>query len=157
MSGKSSGLLIYTLLKRIARNIKAHDLAVLSSFPSALLYNPKDIDNANFDVDVVYGKILVRVEHLQNMFFIERLLLRYSYPDEGDLLVVSYDMVTTTLGIWIHKDKFAGIRRDFEWLVSLSSSHSKALLTVTRSWRMLHQAAGSSAWNFSNRHFPGRI
>ncbi|CAG9940068.1 unnamed protein product [Clonostachys rosea f. rosea IK726] len=111
-------------------NIKAHDLAVLSSFPSALLYNPKDIDNANFDVDVVYGKILVRVEHLQNMFFIERLLLRYSYPDEGDLLVVSYDMVTTTLGIWIHKDKFAGIRRDFEWLVMAYAAPGGGILCM---------------------------
>ncbi|CAH0052418.1 unnamed protein product [Clonostachys solani] len=111
-------------------DIKARDLAVLSSFPSGLLYSPKDIDNANFDVDIFYGKILIRVEHLQNMFFIERLLLRYNYPDGGELLVVSYDMVTTILGIWIHKDKFTSIRRDFEWLVMAYAAPGGGILCM---------------------------
>ncbi|VUC23556.1 unnamed protein product, partial [Clonostachys rosea] len=111
-------------------NIKAQSLSVLSSFPVALLYNPRDIDYLNFDVEVVYGKMLIQMEHLQNLFFIERLLLRCDYPDEGELLVVSYDMVTITLAIWIDKDKFTPILRDFEWLVMAYAAPGGGILCM---------------------------
>lgn len=55
---------------------------------------------------------------MQNLFFVERLLLRLGHIDENRLLPISFEMVTLTLLFWTHQDRFSGMRRDFEWLVS---------------------------------------
>lgn len=72
----------------------------------------------NITIETVYSRTLVQIEQLQNIFFIERLLLRRGHPDSGELLRISYEMVTLTLTFWLHKDRFIGVRADFEWLVS---------------------------------------
>ena len=77
------------------------------------------MDDPNCDVGEVYVRILVRLEHLQNLFFAERLSLRLGHVDENRLLVISFEMVSLTLLFWTHQDRFSGVRRDFEWLVSL--------------------------------------
>lgn len=91
----------------------------MATFPSALHYDPRCLDDVEIDVRVVFARLLLRLEHLQNLFFIERLLLRLGNLDEGDLLVVSFEMLSLTLLFWTHKDTFSSIRRDLEWLVSL--------------------------------------
>lgn len=60
---------------------------------------------------------------------IERLLLRNGASNEGDLLVTSFDLVTSTLVFWTHKDKFAPMRRNFDWLVSIVASLNLTSLT----------------------------
>lgn len=65
--------------------------------------------------------MLIRLEHFQNLFFVERLLLRRGHPDKWDLLLNSFEMVTMTLNFWMHKDRFVNVRTDFEWLVCISS------------------------------------
>jgi hypothetical protein len=52
------------------------------------------------------------------MFLLERLLLLNGSLDEGNLLLFSFEMLTLTLALWTHKDRFAEMRRNFEWLVS---------------------------------------
>lgn len=47
-------------------------------------------------------------------------MLRFGGRDDGQLLVTSFEMVSLTLTIWTHQDRFAAIRRDFEWLVGIS-------------------------------------
>lgn len=93
----------------------------MASFPPALHYDSRHLDDNEIDVGVLFARLLLRLEHLQNLFFVERLLLRLGKRDEGDLLVVSFEMVSLTLIFWTHKDTFATIRRDLEWLVSLLS------------------------------------
>lgn len=87
-------------------------------FPRNLIHRPDELDDPNCNVENVYVRILVRLEHLQNLFFAERLSLRLGHVDENRLLVISFEMVCLTLLFWTHQDRFAGVRRDFEWLVS---------------------------------------
>ncbi|KAL7619730.1 hypothetical protein AAE478_010272 [Parahypoxylon ruwenzoriense] len=51
------------------------------------------------------------------MFFVERLLLRYGHEDNGDLLTISFDLVSLTLTTWTHMDRLTPMRNDCEWLV----------------------------------------
>jgi hypothetical protein len=94
----------------------------MSTFPKSIQYSPGDLDEPDTDVDVLYARLLTQLKHLQNMFFVERLMLRMGKVNEGDLLITSFEMVSLTLIFWTHKDMFAGIRRDFEWLVCMRHS-----------------------------------
>ncbi|RYP53083.1 hypothetical protein DL768_001860 [Monosporascus sp. mg162] len=97
--------------------IKARQVKTLSEIPSCLIYRPGDLADPNLDVAVLYNRLMIELENLQNMFFIERLLIRHGREDTGDLLAVSFDMVSLTLPFWTHLDRLAGMRADCEWLV----------------------------------------
>ncbi|KAK3936095.1 zinc finger transcription factor YRR1 [Diplogelasinospora grovesii] len=107
---------------------------VIARFPPVLSYNENtikelltqphsvgDTNNTNMGDDAaaaLYAKLLVRLEHLQNVFFIERLLAKHG-PGRGgvELLRTSVEMVTLTLVFWTHKDRLYAMHGDFEWLV----------------------------------------
>lgn len=99
------------------RDINARGKAIFSEFPQGLVYRPENLGDPSVDIETMYARLLVQLEHLQNVFFAERLMLRYGQVDEGDLLLTSFEMVSLTLIFWTHKDRLAGVRGDFEWLV----------------------------------------
>lgn len=147
------------------RNLKQQELDVFAELPSCLVYDPadptdlplprteirsyaKDLSDPPVETNVVSLKIFIRLTHLQNMFLLERLLLQYGCPDEGDVLLVSYEMITLTLMFWMHKDRFRDIRRDMEWLVSfLPCSPLERSDTLCSSWPLRCQAVAFSALN----------
>lgn len=102
--------------------MKNRQIALLSEFPRSLIYDPEDINDSSINTDTLYLKTLIYIDHLQNIFLAERLLLLHGHPDSGDLIMTSFQMVITTLNFWIHKDRFSelSMRRNFDWLVSLS-------------------------------------
>ncbi|KAF4957513.1 hypothetical protein FSARC_11281 [Fusarium sarcochroum] len=127
--GSGSNATVETL-----RHLKQRELDVIAQLPKSLIYDSDDPsnqplprhDNHIYDRDlsdppvetnVVSIRIFSRLSHLQNMFLLERLLLQYGCLDEGDVLVVSFEMITLTLLFWTHKDRFRDMRRDFEWLL----------------------------------------
>jgi hypothetical protein len=69
------------------------------------------------NLTVLFARILLQLEQLQNIFLIERLLLKHGDMNKSSLLPVSYRLVELTLLFWTHKDRFAPFRNDFEWLV----------------------------------------
>ncbi|KAF4495838.1 hypothetical protein FAGAP_8023 [Fusarium agapanthi] len=116
------------------RNLKQRQLNAIAELPWCLVYDPdnsndlplpraeirsydKDLSDPPVEANVVSLKIFIRLTHLQNVFLLERLLLQYGCPDEGDVLLVSYEMIRLTLMFWMHKDRFRDIRRDMEWLL----------------------------------------
>lgn len=66
----------------------------------------------------IYAKLIIHLVDRRIAFLLERLLLRNGASDEGDLLLTSFDMVSSTVVLWTHKDKFSPMRRNFDWLVS---------------------------------------
>lgn len=102
------------------RDIKARQVAMMREFPRCLQYDPDDYTTWHTEIEAIYIRLSIRLEYLQNLFFIERLLLRTGQVDEGDLLVTSFALVSLTLKIWTYKDRFSryAMRRNFEWLVS---------------------------------------
>ncbi|KAJ4011148.1 hypothetical protein NW766_007786 [Fusarium irregulare] len=116
------------------RDLKQRELNTIAQFPKNLIYDPddpydlplpqpepssheKDLSDPHLDSKAIPMRIFARLTHLQNMFLLERLLLQYGALDEGDVLVVSFEMISLTLLFWTHKDKFRDIRRDFEWIL----------------------------------------
>lgn len=68
---------------------------------------------------MLYPRLLIHMEHLQNILFIERLLLRHGKEGRADILTVSFELVSAMLPLWTHRERFADIRDDNDWLVSL--------------------------------------
>lgn len=101
-----------------SRNIQGREMETFAGFPAYLKYDPQDLLDPELDTESVYARILIRLTHLQTMFFLERLLLLNGSLDEGNMLLFSFEMLTLTLIMWTHKDRFAAMRRNFEWLVS---------------------------------------
>jgi hypothetical protein len=110
----------------------------IAQVPEVMIYKPEDLSDLPLPQDMkpVHGrdlsdppvatnlvsiKIFFWLTHLQNMFLLERLLVQYGSIDEGDVLVVSFEMISLTLLFWTRKDRFRDMRRDLEWLVSTSS------------------------------------
>lgn len=89
----------------------------ISQFPAGLVYNPQDLADTNIDSDILTVRMLLQITHLQNLFLLERLMLRHGASDEGDLLITTFEIVTLTLTFWTQKDRFSQVRRYFEWLV----------------------------------------
>jgi metal-dependent hydrolase (beta-lactamase superfamily II) len=75
--------------------------------------------STELDTPTVYMKLYLHLEHMQNLFFVNKLLLRHGHVDHGDLLICSYELVALTVKFWAHKDRFgdAYIRRNFDWFV----------------------------------------
>lgn len=87
---------------------------------------------------VLYSRLLVQLEHLQNILFIERLSLRHGKVDRADIIAVSFDMVSYTLPFWTNHDRLAPMRDDCEWLVSMSPS---PCATLANSKKVMAHAA----------------
>lgn len=102
-------------------DLKLRQLQTIDQIPESLKYNPKTLDDPNRDTEALYASILVFLTHLQNLFFIERLRLAHGAADDGGLLTTSFDLVTVTMTLWTHKDRFMSMRRNFEWVVSRST------------------------------------
>ena len=102
--------------------LKLRQLESIKGVPEILKYDPKRLDDPGSDMVTFYASILIYLTHLQNAFFIERLRLSYGAADDGDLLITSFDLVSVTMALWTHKDRFLEMRRNFEWLVRDSAS-----------------------------------
>ncbi|KAJ3469988.1 hypothetical protein MRS44_000087 [Fusarium solani] len=121
----SSNVSITSLLE-----VKARAERTVDQFPQSLIYRTEDLSDPDADIEIIYARILVRLEHLQNLFFAERLLLRLGRVDDSRLLVISFEMVTLTLVFWTHQDRFAGVRRDFEWLLMAYAAPGGGILCL---------------------------
>ncbi|EXK24027.1 hypothetical protein FOMG_19228 [Fusarium oxysporum f. sp. melonis 26406] len=110
--------------------IKARAERIVAKFPQSLIHHPEDPDSPDFEVDTIYSRILIRLEHLQNLFFAERLLLRLGHSDQSRLLIISFEMVTLTLIFWTQQDRFAEVRRDFEWLLMAYAAPGGGILCL---------------------------
>lgn len=90
---------------------------IIAEFPRFIAFKPEDIEDRRLSGPTLYAKLLIELEHLQNIFLIERLLCRVGNTSlSPELLQVSVKMVSTTLFFWTHKDKVIGLY-DFEWIV----------------------------------------
>lgn len=103
--------------KSLISDLKHRQHQIMVEKPEVLKYDPNDLNDPNLDINAFYASILVFLTHALNVFFIERLRLIYGAADTGDLLSISFDMVTATVTLWQHKDRFKSMRRNFEWLV----------------------------------------
>ncbi|KAM0351639.1 hypothetical protein ACHAPU_002649 [Fusarium lateritium] len=114
----------------ILTDLKTRSEKIYGRFPPHLIYQPEELDESNGDVESIYCRILLRLEHLQNLFFAERLLLRLGHVNENRMLPISFEMVSLTLLFWTHQDRFSDVRRDFEWLLMAFAAPGGGILCL---------------------------
>ncbi|KAL0937632.1 fungal specific transcription factor [Colletotrichum truncatum] len=110
-------------------DIKERQLKTIASLPEILMFKDENIQDRKLEVSVLYVRLVVHLEHLQNMFFIERLLARRGH-DDGTLLAVSYEMVSKTLMFWTNMDRLSVMNGDFEWLVMAYAAPGGGILCL---------------------------
>ncbi|OLN81845.1 hypothetical protein CCHL11_06973 [Colletotrichum chlorophyti] len=96
--------------------LKAKELEAVKGMPDMMHYRESDPQDPSIDYNLLHIRLLMRLEHLQNIFFIERLLHRCGCGNGRDLLSASYDMTSTTLTFWTSKDSHSVLCEDFKWL-----------------------------------------
>ncbi|KAM3544110.1 hypothetical protein ARSEF1564_002977 [Beauveria bassiana] len=106
-------------LEYLIRDLKDREYTVVAEFPSSLRYDPRDLEITHTEIHPLYMKILTHLEHLQNLFFIDRLLIRCGYAIRDNLLENSLALAGLALHLWIHKDQFADavVQRSFDWIM----------------------------------------
>ncbi|KAI1822221.1 hypothetical protein F4861DRAFT_532402 [Xylaria intraflava] len=97
-------------------DVKARESLTIKEFPPFVEYRDSDLDSRNEVMEVLYLKLLMRLEHLLNLFLIERLLLKHGHT-QSELLSVSFDIVTYTLPFWTHQITLLRLSGDCEWLL----------------------------------------
>lgn len=100
----------------------------MAHFPSHVAFSFNDTKDPFVEAPVLYSKLLIRLEHLGNLFFIERLMTKYHPEHSTDLLDISFEMVSLTLVFWTHKDRLAGLQGDFEWIVMSCAAPAGGIL-----------------------------
>ncbi|KAJ0160375.1 hypothetical protein CTA2_8086, partial [Colletotrichum tanaceti] len=109
--------------------IKERQLQTVAGLPKILVFKEEDVQDRKLDVSLLYVRLIVHLEHLQNMFFIERLLAKRGH-DDGALLSVSFEMVSKTLMFWTNMDRLSCINGDFEWLVMAYAAPGGGILCL---------------------------
>lgn len=97
--------------------LKNKELEAAADMPAVLRFRESDVRDPDVDSEKLYPRMLMRLEHLQNLFFVERLLKRHGCANDGDLLAVSYEMTSATMLFWTNMDGLAMVYEDFKWLV----------------------------------------
>ncbi|KAK8862332.1 hypothetical protein PGQ11_008567 [Apiospora arundinis] len=106
------------------------EIETYSSFPDVLIFRLEEVSDHALDPAIRYSRFLVRLEHLQNLFFIQRLYAKHGQSDRSELLTVSYEMVSITIFFWTHRDWFRGTLGDYEWLVMSYAAPAGGVLSM---------------------------
>jgi hypothetical protein len=118
-----TGMMVGIISDFTQRDLKQRAINVMTQLPQHLQYNLDDyFQGPSRDIDGDYVRHIIRREHLLGVLFAERLLLRLGYPDEGNILLTSFELLAITLILWTHKDCFSWSHRHFAWLVSSTVS-----------------------------------
>lgn len=101
--------------------LKVKELVAAAELPAVLRFSESDVQDPEVSSRVLDMRLFMLLEHLQNLFFIERLLSRFDRAGRGELLAVSYNMTSATLLYWTNMDGL-GACEDFKWIVSGASN-----------------------------------
>lgn len=116
----------------VRRTLRNQQLEASRTIPQIVIYRPEDLHDPDIKPPILYTKLLVRLEQLQNLFFIERLLQKidYGHTPSAELMNLSFEMVSLTLIFWTHQDQLSGFQSDFEWLVMSLAAPASGILCM---------------------------
>lgn len=101
------------------RALKTKEVKLYHNLPDYVVYNPIFEDIRDADLQLVYPKLLIRLDHLLNIFLLERLFVKHGHS-RCDLLRTSFEMVVLTLHFWTRNGIWAEMQGEIQWLVSRS-------------------------------------
>ncbi|KAM6485725.1 N-terminal binuclear Zn cluster-containing protein [Trichoderma sp. SZMC 28011] len=111
-------------------SLRKREMDVFARFPTGLQFNNDDFSNPSVDAPTLYIRLLTRLEHLSNLFFIERLSYRGDSLYSPQMLEISLEMISLTLSFWTQQNRLEGLQGDYEWLVMLHAAPAAGILCM---------------------------
>ncbi|KAJ6786488.1 hypothetical protein PWT90_06893 [Aphanocladium album] len=123
------------LLELKQKAVQLHD-----SFPSSLKYISGDILNPELDSVKVYTRLHVTLEHLHNVFFIERLLSKLHEGVTAELVRISLEIIELSLLPCTNRQLTTGVMCDTDWMLMAYGAPAGGVICM----ELLRPAAASS-------------
>ncbi|KAF5648974.1 transcription factor [Fusarium sp. NRRL 52700] len=95
--------------------LKTKELGLYGQLPQHLIWDPATEEISEIDLHIGYPKLLIRLDHLLNMFLIQRLLVKHGHP-RNELLRISFEMIVLTLNFWAQKHIWAALQGKCRWI-----------------------------------------
>ncbi|KAL7807263.1 hypothetical protein V8C26DRAFT_316600 [Trichoderma gracile] len=111
-------------------DLRKREMEAYSQFPIGLKFNTDDFSNPAVDSPTLYMRLLTRLEHLSNLFFIERLSYKGDNFYSPEMLQISLETITLTLSFWTQQNRLEGLQGDYEWLVMLHAAPAGGILCM---------------------------
>ncbi|KAH6608349.1 hypothetical protein Trco_001695 [Trichoderma cornu-damae] len=124
-----------------ACELRKRELDAMSHFPPALQFKKEDFYDHMVNPSALYMRLLVRLEHLGNLFFIERLSYKGNGLYSSQMLEISLEMISLTLAFWTQQNRLEGLQGDYEWLVMLHAAPAGGILCM----ELLKTSCGAQA------------
>lgn len=98
--------------------LRSQQLHIFNSLPRSLRLADVDVKVNLVEPHVLYTKLFIRLEHLQNLFLIEKILQKAQPgPNLDGLIQASLDIVSVTVTFWTRNDTLLGMQGDHEWFI----------------------------------------
>lgn len=109
--------------------LKTKELDLYGKLPIHMIGAPTFDDIAGLDPHLIYSQLVIRLDHLLNLFLVERLLVKNGHS-RGDLLRTSFEMVVLTMHFWTNKHRWAESQRECHWLIMGHAAPAGAVLCL---------------------------
>lgn len=106
-------------------------MQIVAGFPSCIVYQSNDLNNPDLSGKDLYARLLIWLEHLQNLFFIERLLSKEDGEAPGSrLFEISLEMVTLAHLFWTHQNRLKTVEDCVEWTTASFAAPAGGILCM---------------------------
>jgi hypothetical protein len=102
---------------KLFSKLKTKQMELHKGLPAHVACNQISEDIGDANPRIAYLRLLLRLDHLLNLFLVERLLLKHGHG-RGDILRTSFEMVVLNMQFWTNKHRWGEIQGESQWLVS---------------------------------------
>ncbi|KAF5552624.1 transcription factor [Fusarium mexicanum] len=106
-----------------------YDLDLYKQLPQHLAWDATAEEIIEIDLEIAYPRLLIRLDHLLNMFLIQRLLVKHGQA-RNELLRTSFEMVVLTLNFWAQKNIWAALQGKCRWIIMGYATLAGAVLCM---------------------------
>ncbi|WZH45377.1 Zn2-C6 fungal-type domain-containing protein [Fusarium acuminatum] len=110
-------------------SLKVKELELYHTLPAHVICSRTLDEIRNINLHSDYPKLLTRLDHLLNLFLVERALVKQGHS-RVDLLTISFEMVVLTLSLWTQKHVWAGIQGESQWIIMGYATLAGAVLCL---------------------------
>ncbi|KAL7931873.1 fungal-specific transcription factor domain-containing protein [Trichoderma chlorosporum] len=113
-------------------NLKRREMQIVAKFPACILYKSEDLNDPTVPGRDIYARLHIWLEHLQNLFFIERLLSKEDDSEEAGerLFEISLEMMTLAHLFWTHQNRLKTVEDCVEWKTASFAAPAGGILCM---------------------------
>ncbi|TVY74340.1 Sorbicillinoid biosynthetic cluster transcription factor sor3 [Fusarium oxysporum f. sp. cubense] len=109
--------------------LKEKQLELYRQLPHHFLWDTAQEEIREINLEIGYPKLLIRLDHLLNMFLLQRLFVKHGHP-RNELLRTSFEMVVLTLNFWAQKHIWAALQGKCRWIIMGYATLAGAVLCM---------------------------